>query len=157
MLGRVLMWGSHINEIDGKITLWYYYYNTVYAFKLCLLQSAFLSQSTFYLSLQPIVCVLHWRFSIWFPAKWKWSLNIFLHLLTKLHRPSKNIQFDSITMASGSTDPGSICITFSCLASLLPERTSVNHGFGLRSGSISQVTNINRLQRTDRFITFKYT
>ena len=46
---------------------------------------------------------------------------------------------------------------FSCLASLLPERTSVNHGFGLCSGSISQVTNINRLQRTDRFITFKYT
>ena len=46
---------------------------------------------------------------------------------------------------------------FPCLASLLPERTSVNHGFGLRSGSVSQVTNINRLQRTDRFITFKYT
>lgn len=46
---------------------------------------------------------------------------------------------------------------FPCLASLLPERTSVNHGFDLRSGSISQVTNINRLQHTDRFITFKYT
>jgi len=47
--------------------------------------------------------------------------------------------------------------SFPCLASLPPERTRVNHGFGLRSGSIRQVTNINRLQRTDIFITFKYT
>ena len=38
-------------------------------FKLCILQSTFLSQSTFYPGLQPIVCVLHWRFSVWFPAK----------------------------------------------------------------------------------------
>ena len=53
MLGRVLMQGSHINEIGGKISVLYCYHNTIYAV-LCILQSAFLSQSTFYAGLQSI-------------------------------------------------------------------------------------------------------
>lgn len=52
------MWGSHINEICSKISVWYCYNcNTIYAFELFILQSAFLSQSTFYPGLQPRVFV----------------------------------------------------------------------------------------------------
>ena len=38
----------------------------------------------------------------------------------------------------------------------VPERSSVSHGYGLRSGTARQCINSNRLLRTDRFITFKY-
>ena len=43
---------------------------------------------------------------------------------------------------------------FCVLQACFPNEQVSTIGFGLRSGSISQVTNINRLQRTDRFITF---
>ena len=43
-----------------------------------------------------------------------------------------------------------------CIAGLLPERSSVSHGYGLRSGTARQCVNNNRLLRTYKFITFKY-
>ena len=55
MLGRVLMWRSHINEIGRKVSVWYCYNcNTIYAVELCILQSTFLSQFTIYPGVQPI-------------------------------------------------------------------------------------------------------
>ena len=35
------MLDSHVDDIGGKMSVWYYYYNTMYAFKLCILQSSF--------------------------------------------------------------------------------------------------------------------
>ena len=49
MLGRVLMRGSHVNDIGGKMSVWYYYYNTMYAIKLCILQSTFFFISVYFL------------------------------------------------------------------------------------------------------------
>ena len=43
-----------------------------------------------------------------------------------------------------------------CMARLLPERSSVSHGYDLRSGVTRQCISSNRLVRTDNFITFKY-
>ena len=44
----------------------------------------------------------------------------------------------------------------SCMARLLPERSSVSHGYDLRSGVTRQCISSNRLERTDKFISFKY-
>ena len=62
-----------------KITIWYYYFTTiqVYTYEVCSLEFHF-TLSAFYCSLQSAVFVLHWRFSVWLPAKRKWNLSVFV-------------------------------------------------------------------------------